>query len=113
MAQQIGVVGMDVMGSNLALNIESKGFTVAVFNRTAEKTKKFVETRGAGKNILATYTIEEFVKALETPRRILLMVKAGAPVNEMIQQIKPHLQQGDMLIDGGNSFYKDTARRAA
>ena len=111
MAQQIGVVGMDVMGSNLALNIESKGFTVAVFNRTAEKTKKFVETKGAGKNLLATYTIEEFVKALETPRRILLMVKAGAPVDEMIQQIKPHLQQGDMLIDGGNSFYKDTARR--
>ncbi|MBM4082568.1 MAG: NADP-dependent phosphogluconate dehydrogenase, partial [Planctomycetes bacterium] len=111
--QHIGVVGMDVMGSNLALNIESKGFPVAVYNRTAEKTKKFVEQECVGKKVMATYSIPEFVGALERPRRILLMVKAGPPVDEVIQQTKPHLGKDDILIDGGNSYYKDTARRNA
>jgi len=110
---QFGVIGLAVMGQNLALNMESHGYSVAVYNRTAERTREFAETRTAGKRIVPTYTLEEFVQALERPRRILLMVKAGKPVDEVIQQVAPLLDKGDLLIDGGNSFFQDTERRSA
>ena len=109
--QQFGLIGMDVMGQSLALNVESKGFSVAVFNRTGEKTKKFIEQRCRGRNVLGTYDLKEFVAALETPRRIMLMVKAGDPVDSFIQMLKPLLEKGDIIIDGGNSYFKDTQRR--
>ncbi|MFH1539001.1 MAG: NADP-dependent phosphogluconate dehydrogenase [bacterium] len=109
--QQIGLVGLAVMGENLALNIESKGFSVAVYNRTTEKVTNFIEGRAKGKNFVGATTPREFAAALEAPRRIILMVKAGDPVNAMIDTLKPHLEKGDILIDGGNSFFKDTARR--
>jgi len=109
--QQFGVIGMAVMGQNLALNVESKGFSVAVYNRTGSKTETFVRERCAGRNILGTYTIEEFVDALEQPRRIMIMVKAGEAVDDFISQLRPRLSAGDVLIDGGNSYYKDTDRR--
>ncbi|MHC4714777.1 MAG: NADP-dependent phosphogluconate dehydrogenase [Planctomycetota bacterium] len=112
MAQQFGVLGLAVMGQNLALNAESKGFTTAVFNRTAARTEEFMRGPGAGKNIQATYSHEEFCKALQPPRKILLMVKAGAAVDEQIELLKPHLERGDVVIDGGNSLYKDTERRS-
>lgn len=101
------------MGENIALNVERNGFSTAVYNRTGEKTKAFMENRAQGKNVKATYSIEEFVGALERPRRILVMVKAGKPVDAVIQQLKPLLQEGDMIIDGGNSLYEDTDRRVA
>ncbi|MCC5896423.1 MAG: decarboxylating NADP(+)-dependent phosphogluconate dehydrogenase [Phormidium sp. GEM2.Bin31] len=109
--QNFGVIGLAVMGENLALNVESKGFSVAVYNRTSATTKAFMEKRAQGKNVKATYSIEEFVGALERPRRILLMVKAGGPVDAVIEQLKPLLEPGDMIIDGGNSLYEDTDRR--
>jgi len=108
--QQIGVIGLAVMGKNLALNIESKGFTVSVYNRSRSKTDELLK-ESQGKNIKGTYTIEEFVKSLETPRKIIIMVKAGKPVDDTIEQLKPHLTKGDILIDGGNSFFQDTIRR--
>ncbi len=108
--QQIGVVGMAVMGKNLALNIESRGYSVSLFNRTGSKTKAVVEEHPE-KNLVATYTVEEFVSSLEKPRRIILMVKAGAPTDATIQEILPLLDKGDILIDGGNTFFKDTIRR--
>ena len=108
----IGVVGLAVMGENLVLNMESKGFTVAVYNRTTSKVKNFVEGRGAGKNIVGTYSVEELVEAIEKPRKIMLMVKAGNPVDAFIDSIIPHLDSGDIIIDGGNSYFKDTIRRA-
>ena len=108
--QQIGVVGMAVMGKNLALNIESRGYSVALFNRTGAKTTAVVEEH-PDKNFKATYTIEEFVESIEKPRRILLMVKAGPATDATIQELLPHLDKGDILIDGGNTFYKDTIRR--
>lgn len=111
MPQSFGVIGLAVMGENLALNVERNGFPVAVYNRTAEKTRDFMAKRAAGKNIQATYTLEEFVAALERPRRILVMVKAGKPVDAVIGQLKPLLDEGDMIIDGGNSLYEDTERR--
>ncbi|MBE3070723.1 MAG: NADP-dependent phosphogluconate dehydrogenase [Planctomycetes bacterium] len=111
--QQIGVVGLAVMGENLALNIESKGFSVAVYNRTGSKTEAFVKGRGAGRRFVGTQSPAELCAAVETPRRIILMVKSGAPVDEMIAQIRPHLAKGDVLVDGGNSFFQDTERRAA
>ncbi len=109
--QNFGVIGLAVMGENLALNVESKGFSVAVYNRTSATTKAFMEKRAPGKNVKATYSMEEFVGALERPRRILLMVKAGGPVDAVIEQLKPLLEPGDMIIDGGNSLYEDTDRR--
>lgn len=113
MAQQnFGLIGLAVMGENLALNVESKGFSVAVYNRTSEKTEAFMAKRAQGKQIKPTYTIEEFVKSLERPRKILIMVKAGAAVDAVINQLKPLLEPGDIIIDGGNSFYEDTARRS-
>ena len=109
--QDFGIVGMAVMGQNLALNVESKGFSVAVYNRTAARTREFLEGPAQGRNILGTYEVAEFVAALREPRRMLLMVKAGEPVDSMLAQLKPHLKPGDIVIDGGNSFYRDTIRR--
>ena len=106
-----GIVGMAVMGQNLALNVESKGFTVAVYNRTAARTEEFAKTRAQGRKIIPTYSAEEFVETLERPRKVMLMVKAGPPVDEMLEHLMPHLEEGDILIDGGNSFFKDTERR--
>ncbi len=109
--QSFGVIGLAVMGENLALNVESKGFSVSVFNRSREKTDTFMATRAQGKNVKAAFTLEEFVASLEQPRRILVMVKAGGPVDAVIQQLKPLLAKGDTIIDGGNSLFDDTARR--
>ncbi|HEY9665242.1 MAG TPA: decarboxylating NADP(+)-dependent phosphogluconate dehydrogenase [Coleofasciculaceae cyanobacterium] len=106
-----GVIGLAVMGENLVLNVERNGFPVAVYNRTAAVTQKFMAERAQGKNIKDTYSIEEFVQALQRPRKILVMVKAGAPVDAVIAQLKPFLEPGDMIIDGGNSLYTDTERR--
>ncbi len=111
MKADIGIIGMAVMGQNLALNMENKGYTVAVFNRTASRTEEFVKTRTEGKNIIPAYTIEDFVKSLKVPRKIMIMVKAGDPVDSTISQLTPLLEKGDILIDGGNSFFKDTMRR--
>jgi 6-phosphogluconate dehydrogenase len=106
-----GVIGLAVMGENLALNVESRGFPIAVYNRTFAKTESFMQEKGAGKDIKAASTLEEFVQLLERPRKILVMVKAGAPVDGVIQELKPLLEPGDMIIDGGNSLYEDTERR--
>lgn len=108
--QQIGVIGLAVMGKNLALNIESRGFSVSVYNRSSSKTEEFLE-EAKGKNVVGTYSIEEFVQSLETPRKILLMVKAGTATDATIQSLLPHLEKDDILIDGGNTYYKDTQRR--
>jgi len=107
----IGLIGLAVMGENLALNIESKGFSVAVYNRTVEKVDKFVQGRGKDKNIKGCHSIEELVSSLKRPRKIILMVKAGSPVDDFIEQLIPHLEPGDIIIDGGNSYFKDTMRR--
>ncbi len=109
--QDIGLIGLAVMGQNLVLNMESKGFTVAVFNRTASKTEDFAKGTAQGKRILATYSIEDLVSSLERPRKVMLMVKAGQAVDDFIAQLLPHLEQGDLIIDGGNSFFGDTIRR--
>jgi 6-phosphogluconate dehydrogenase len=109
--QSFGLIGLAVMGENLALNVERNGFPISVYNRTSAVTQKFMETRAKGKNFHAAYSIEDFVKSLERPRKILIMVKAGAPVDAVIAQLKPLLEPGDMIIDGGNSLYKDTERR--
>ena len=106
-----GVIGLAVMGENLALNVESRGFPIAVYNRTAAKTEKFMAERAQGKDIKAAYSLEEFVQTLERPRNILVMVKAGKPVDAVIEQLKPLLDKGDTIIDGGNSLYDDTERR--
>ncbi|HIK30580.1 MAG TPA: decarboxylating NADP(+)-dependent phosphogluconate dehydrogenase [Oscillatoriales cyanobacterium M59_W2019_021] len=111
--QNFGVIGLAVMGENLVLNIERNGFSVAVYNRTPTRTQEFMADRAQGKNIVPTYSIEDFVKALERPRKILVMVKAGKPVDLVIDQLKPLLEPGDMIIDGGNSLYEDTDRRVA
>jgi 6-phosphogluconate dehydrogenase len=109
--QQIGVVGLAVMGKNLAMNIESRGYSVSVFNRSREKTDEMLLNEAKGKNVKGTYTIEEFVQSLESPRKILLMVMAGKPTDDTIGQIVPHLDKGDILIDGGNAYFPDTQRR--
>ena len=111
--QDIGLIGLAVMGQNLVLNMANSGFSVAVYNRTREKTEAFAGGPAAGKAIEAAYTIEQFVKALVRPRRIILMVKAGAPVDHFISQLQPHLDKGDVIIDAGNSFFGDTDRRCA
>jgi len=108
--QQIGVVGMAVMGKNLALNIESRGYTVSIYNRTNSRTEEVMEEHG-DKQLVPTYSIQEFVDSLEKPRKILLMVKAGDATDKTIQSLLPHLDEGDILIDGGNTFFKDTMRR--
>lgn len=108
--QQIGVVGMAVMGRNLALNIESRGYSVSIFNRSSDKTDEVI-AENPGKKLVPSYTVEAFVESLEKPRRILLMVKAGEATDKTIESLKPYLEKGDILIDGGNTFYKDTIRR--
>jgi 6-phosphogluconate dehydrogenase len=107
----IGLIGLAVMGENLVLNMESKGFSVAAFNRTTEVTEKFAAGRAKGKNIQPTKTIEEFVGALKRPRKAMIMVKAGAPVDAVIGELVPLLEKGDVIIDGGNSLFTDTQRR--
>ena len=109
----IGVIGLAVMGENLVMNMESKGFTVAVFNRTVSRVTDFVEGRAKGKNILGAATLAEFVGLLKKPRKVLLMVKAGQPVDDFINLLLPYLETGDIIMDGGNSHYPDTARRVA
>ncbi|MBN6206659.1 NADP-dependent phosphogluconate dehydrogenase [Ralstonia pickettii] len=111
MAQQIGVIGLAVMGKNLALNIESRGYSVAVFNRSYEKTEAFLANEANGKQVIGAETIEEFVHSLEKPRKILLMVKAGPATDATIESLQPYLEKGDILIDGGNTLYEDTIRR--
>lgn len=106
-----GLIGLGVMGENLVLNAERNGFSSVVYNRTYAKTEEFLAGRGAGKDIVGAATLEEFVAALERPRRILMMVKAGDPVDATIASISPLLEEGDLLIDGGNSLYTDTERR--
>lgn len=107
----IGLIGLAVMGENLVLNMESKGFSVAVYNRTTAVTEKFAAGRAKGKNIVPTKTLEEFVAALARPRKAQIMVKAGAPVDAVIEQLVPLLEPGDIIIDGGNSLWTDTQRR--
>jgi len=109
--QNIGLIGLAVMGQNLALNMESKGYSVAVYNRTAERTKEFLAGKAKGKNILGTFSFKELVDSLEKPRKIMLMVKAGKPVDDNIESLLPLLDKGDLIIDGGNSYFKDTIRR--
>lgn len=112
MAQQsFGVIGLAVMGENIALNVERNGFPIAVYNRTGAKTDEFMAKRAVGKNVVAAYSIEDFVKSLARPRKILVMVQAGAPVDAVIKQLQPFLEKDDMIIDGGNSLYEDTERR--
>lgn len=114
-ASDIGLIGLAVMGENLALNMESKGFQVAVYNRTAPGEEgvvdRFIDGRGKGKNFIGTHSIEELAASVERPRKIMMMVKAGAPVDELIDQLLPYLEPGDVIIDGGNSDFHDTARR--
>ena len=107
----IGLIGLAVMGENLVMNMESKGFTVAVYNRSTEKVTHFVEGRAKGKNIIGTYSIAELIQNLKTPRKVMLMVKAGQPVDDFIELLIPHLEAGDIIIDGGNSHFPDTTRR--
>jgi 6-phosphogluconate dehydrogenase len=106
-----GLIGLAVMGENLVLNIESKGFSVSVFNRTVSKVDKFMEGRAKGKNIKGCHTIEEFVASLKRPRKVMLLVKAGDAVDQFIDMVIPHLEKGDIVIDGGNTHFPDTIRR--
>src|SRR5207253_1087688 len=107
----IGLIGLAVMGENLGLNMDSKGFSVAVFNRTTEVTEKFAASRAKGKNIQPTRTLEEFVGALKKPRKAMIMIKAGNPVDQVIGELAPLFEKGDVIIDGGNSLFTDTQRR--
>ncbi len=109
--KDIGLIGLAVMGENLVLNMESKGFGVAVFNRTVSKVDNFINGRGKGKNIKGCHSLEEFVNSLKKPRKIMLMVKAGQAVDDFIEQLIPLLEPGDIIIDGGNSHFPDTIRR--
>ncbi len=111
MGQAFGIIGLEVMGRNIALNIERNGFPIAVYNRTGAKTEHFLNELAKGKNAKGGKTIAEFVQLLERPRRILIMVKAGAPVDAVVAELKPNLQEGDIVIDGGNSLFTDTQRR--
>ncbi|GGH44232.1 6-phosphogluconate dehydrogenase [Paenibacillus sp. JGP012] len=109
--QQIGVIGLAVMGKNLAFNIESRGFSVSVFNRSPEKTHDLLK-EAEGRNLTGTFSIEEFVSSLESPRKILIMVQAGKATDATIEQLLPHLDEGDIIIDGGNAYFPDTVRRS-
>jgi 6-phosphogluconate dehydrogenase len=109
----IGLIGLAVMGENLVLNMESKGFRVTVYNRTTQKVDDFLAGRAKGKNIAGSHTIEEFVKSLARPRKVMIMVKAGNAVDDMINTLIPHLEKGDIIIDGGNTHFPDTNRRTA
>jgi len=107
----IGVVGLAVMGENLILNMESKGFTVACFNRTVSKVDNFIGGRAKGKKIIGCRSVKAFCAALKRPRKVMIMVKAGPAVDAFMDQVIPHLQKGDIIIDGGNSHFPDTIRR--
>ena len=115
MKAEIGLIGLAVMGENLALNMESKGYTVAVYNRTAPGEEgvvdRFISGRGKGKHFIGSHTIEELMEAVATPRKIMMMVKSGSPVDQLIEQLLPFLEKGDVVIDGGNSDFHDTMRR--
>ena len=113
MKADIGLVGLAVMGENLVLNMESHGFTVAVYNRTVEKVDAFVRGRGAGKKIIAAHSPGELIAQLKTPRIVMMMVRAGSAVDDTIAQLAPLLDSGDIIIDGGNSNYQDTMRRVS
>jgi 6-phosphogluconate dehydrogenase len=106
-----GLIGLAVMGENLALNVESRGYKVAVFNRTTAKVDELIEGRAKGKNFVGCHSLEELVAALKTPRKVMMMVKAGPAVDELMETLIPLLSPGDILIDGGNTFYADTERR--
>src|SRR6478609_6736745 len=107
----MGLIGLAVMGENLVLNMESHGYTVAVFNRTTSKVDDFANGRGKGKRVIGAHTVEELVGALKKPRKVMIMVKAGAPVDAVIDEVAPLLEPGDIIIDGGNTHYPDTTRR--
>jgi len=107
----IGLIGLAVMGENLVLNMERNGYTVAVFNRTVEKVDRFINGRGKNKNFMGAHSIEEFTGSLARPRKVMLLVKAGQPVDDFIEMLLPHLEKGDIIIDGGNSHFQDTIRR--
>ncbi len=107
----IGLIGLAVMGENLVLNMESKGFTVAVFNRSTDKVDSFLQGRGKGKKFIGTHSIEQFVNAVKRPRKLMMLVKAGQPVDDLMEQMIPFLEAGDIMIDGGNSYFPDTIRR--
>lgn len=107
----IGLIGLAVMGENLVLNMERNGFTVALYNRTVEKVDKFMNGRGKDKNFIGAHSIEEFITSLERPRKVMLLVKAGKPVDDFIEMLLPYLEEGDIIIDGGNSHFPDTIRR--
>ncbi|WP_456320331.1 decarboxylating NADP(+)-dependent phosphogluconate dehydrogenase [Parapedobacter deserti] len=109
----IGVIGIAVMGENLILNMESKGFHVTAYNRTVDKVERFVNGRAKGKNIYGATSIEDLIRSLKRPRKVMLMVKAGKPVDDFIELLIPHLEPGDIIIDGGNSHFPDTERRVA
>ena len=109
----LGLIGLAVMGENLVMNMESKGFTVSVFNRTTEKVERFVNGRAKGKNIVGCYSLQQLVDSLEKPRKVMMMIKAGKPVDDMIEQLLPLLDDGDIIIDGGNSHFPETMRRCA
>ena len=109
--QDIGLIGLAVMGENLVLNMERHGFSVAVYNRTTAKVDDFIDGRAKGKHIKGCYSIEKLIDSLVIPRKIMLMVKAGKPVDDFIELLIPHLDDGDIVIDGGNSHFPDTIRR--
>src|SRR6266704_1675158 len=107
----IGLIGLAVMGQNLVLNMNDHGYRVAVFNRTVSKVDDFINNEAKGTKVVGTHSIEELAQALKKPRRVMLRVKAGETVDEMIEKLVPHLEKGDIIIDGGNSHYPDTNRR--
>src|SRR5207237_3947626 len=107
----IGLIGLAVMGQNLVLNMNDHGYRVAVFNRTVSKVDDFIQHEAKGTQVVGAHSIEELIGSLKRPRRVMLMVKAGDTVDQMIDQIAPHLEKGDIIIDGGNSHYPDTNRR--
>src|SRR5271166_3429265 len=107
----IGLIGLAVMGQNLVLNMNDHGYTVAVFNRTVSKVDDFMQGPAQGTRVIGAHSLEEFIGALKSPRRVMLMVKAGEPVDEFIQLLLPLLEPGDIIIDGGNSLFTDTTRR--
>ena len=107
----IGLIGLAVMGQNIVLNMNDHGYTVAVFNRTIAKVDEFVANEAKGTSVIGTHSIEEFCAVLKRPRRVMLLVKAGKPVDDFIELLLPHLEPGDIIIDGGNSHFPDTIRR--
>src|SRR5256885_4443761 len=107
----IALIGLAVMGQNLILNMNDHGFTVVAFNRTVEKVDHFLANEAKGTNVIGAHSIEEMIKLLKRPRRVMLMVKAGKPVDEFIETLLPHLEPGDIIVDGGNSLFEDTNRR--